>query len=402
MSLALSDILANRFAFETHAPEEFRKGFADRLPESAFRAGLCHDTIDVSGVRGSRTPDWLTCSPAAWTKHHLEPCLLTAVRSGQSWHMTENTWMLNLLLNHEPVLIPPLVDVSVLPGPAQRSWCCQSWKLRTSTKTASSTPSLTTVLRQCRHPCSTWSGLHGHVSGFHHCSSDLYMEPPPRLASGWLQFRFPILLPRLRSAGERVLRKLVKHLELDEVGSISSLPSLWGAMTRHFHPDWTTPRCPRPSCGDPLSERISCRPWFVKKSSESFLSAKDREVLDKEMDDAARTEKNHVRFMKALTHLRENGAEAAEAESIIHGQCAQHQRSCCLPGPRRFLEPRVGESVGATWRPYSQGFLHCLMAYQVALWQRFPRCRLIWSARVCHCISEDCMGVAYCLHWLAL
>ena len=39
------------------------------------------------------------------------------------------------------------------------------------------------------------------------------------------------------SAGERVLRKLVKHLELGELGSISSFSLLWEAMIRHFHPD---------------------------------------------------------------------------------------------------------------------------------------------------------------------
>ena len=69
MSLAQSDILTSRFAFQTHAPQEFRKGFVVRLPESAFRARPGHATIDVSGVRGNkRTPDWLTCSPATWTK----------------------------------------------------------------------------------------------------------------------------------------------------------------------------------------------------------------------------------------------------------------------------------------------------------------------------------------------
>ena len=31
------DILTSRFAFETHAPEEFRKGFAHRMPESASK-----------------------------------------------------------------------------------------------------------------------------------------------------------------------------------------------------------------------------------------------------------------------------------------------------------------------------------------------------------------------------
>ena len=60
----------------------------------------------------------------------------------------------------------------------------------------------------------------------------------------------------------------------------------------------------------------------------------DREVLDNEIDEAARTKRKHASFMKALTSLREKGAEAAEVESIIHGQCAQNQRSCCLPGPR--------------------------------------------------------------------
>ena len=38
------------------------------------------------------------------------------------------------------------------------------------------------------------------------------------------------------STSERVLRKLVKHLELDELGSMSSSCG-WRAMIRHFHPD---------------------------------------------------------------------------------------------------------------------------------------------------------------------
>ena len=33
---------------------------------------------------------------------------------------------------------------------------------------------------------------------------------------------------------------------------------------------------------------------------------------------------------------------------------------------------------------------------------RFLKFRNTWSAMVCYCISEDCMGVAYCLQCLAL
>ena len=49
MSLAQIDTLTSRFAFHTHARQESRKGFVDRLPESAFRAEAGHATIDVSG-----------------------------------------------------------------------------------------------------------------------------------------------------------------------------------------------------------------------------------------------------------------------------------------------------------------------------------------------------------------
>ena len=69
------------------------------------------------------------------------------------------------------------------------------------------------------------------------------MEPPQsRLASGWIQFRQPSLSPQLLPVMlsgppvERVLRKLVKHLELAELGSMSSSCG-WRAMIRHFHPD---------------------------------------------------------------------------------------------------------------------------------------------------------------------
>ena len=36
MSLPQSDILTSRFAFQTHAPEEFRTGFVDLLLERCF------------------------------------------------------------------------------------------------------------------------------------------------------------------------------------------------------------------------------------------------------------------------------------------------------------------------------------------------------------------------------
>ena len=42
------------------------------------------------------------------------------------------------------------------------------------------------------------------------------------------------------------------------------------------------------------------------------------------------------------------------------------------------------------------------VAYQVALWQRFPKFRNTWSARVSYCMSGDCMGVGFCLYWFAL
>ena len=37
---------------------------------------------------------------------------------------------------------------------------------------------------------------------------------------------------------------------------------------------------------------------------------------------------------ESIDTFQREGAEAAEAESIIHGKCPQNQRSCCLPGPR--------------------------------------------------------------------
>ena len=46
----------------------------------------------------------------------VEPYLETAPRFAGSWNSTENTWIMNLLPLHEPVLIKPLVSDSVLPG----------------------------------------------------------------------------------------------------------------------------------------------------------------------------------------------------------------------------------------------------------------------------------------------
>ena len=54
MSLALSGILTSRFTFQPHPPEEFRKGFVDRLLDSTLRAKPGHATIDVSEVRGQQ------------------------------------------------------------------------------------------------------------------------------------------------------------------------------------------------------------------------------------------------------------------------------------------------------------------------------------------------------------
>ena len=47
-------------------------------------------------------------------------------------------------------------------------------------------------------------------------------------------------------------------------------------------------------------QTVVCREDFRE-----FLDAKDREVLDKEIDDAARTKKKHASFMTALTPFRE-------------------------------------------------------------------------------------------------
>ena len=80
------------------------------------------------------------------------------------------------------------------------------------------------------------------MSGFHHCSSELYMEPY-RLASGQVTVSpaEPLATAAAHcafwSAGERVLRKLVKHLDLDELGPISSFPLLLEVVIRPFHPD---------------------------------------------------------------------------------------------------------------------------------------------------------------------
>ena len=239
MSLAQSDILTSRFAFQTHAPEEFRKGFVDRLPESAFRARPGIATIDVSGVRGNkRTPDWLTCSPATWTKQHLEPCLLTeSVPAHRCWcgllpAINENS-IFEFLLDDAEANAEILVQLGVA--------CMAVWVGFT-------------ILQQ--------RAVHGATT----VQADIRLvtvSPAEPLATTAARCAF-------WSAGEEVLGKLAKHLELDELGPISSCPLLLEAMIRHFHTTWMAPNCSRPSCGDPLSERISCRPWFAKKISRSF------------------------------------------------------------------------------------------------------------------------------------
>ena len=106
------------------------------------------------------------------------------------------------------------------------------------------------------------------------------------------------------SAGERVLRKLVKHLELDELGPISSFPLLLVAIIRHFHPDMDDTQLLQALMRRSL-ERENQRQTMVCEDFKEFLDAKDREVLDEEIDDAARKKKDHARFMKALTPPRE-------------------------------------------------------------------------------------------------
>ena len=234
MSLAQSDILTSRFAFQTHAPEEFCKGIVDRLPERVFRTGPGDATIDVSGVRGDkRTPDWLTCSPVTWTEQHLEPHLLTALRSAGSWNSTENTWIMNLLPDHEPVLIKPLVPDSVLPG----DWSlvlgvCAStavlvWPVIEVSRinennifepladdSAGAMLKFLSNVEWLAWPCEWGSPLqqravHGATTvqaGFRLVTG----SPAEPLAAAAARCAF-------WSAGERVLRKLVKHLELGEL-----------------------------------------------------------------------------------------------------------------------------------------------------------------------------------------
>ena len=123
-------------------------------------------------------------------------------------------------------------------------------------------------------------------------------SPAEPLATAAVRYAFS-------SARERVLRKLVKHHELDEPGSISSFPLLLEAMIRHVHLVFDDTQLPWAlMVSDPLSGRIRCRPWLAKKISKEFLDAKDRQVLEKEFDDAARTNKKHSSCMKALTPLR--------------------------------------------------------------------------------------------------
>ena len=137
-----------------------------------------------------------------------------------------------------------------------------------------------------------------------------------------------------------------------------------------------------------------------EEDSKKFLDAKDREVLDKEIDDAAREKKKHASFMKALTPLRDKVLQQQKQEV---SSMASVTRTRGLVAHQRPDDSWSQEFVNQ-WVPpgrhvYSQGFFQRQMAYQVALWQSFPKFRNIWSARVCSCMSEDCMGVAYCLHW---
>ena len=107
------------------------------------------------------------------------------------------------------------------------------------------------------------------------------------------------------SASERVLRKLVKHLELDELGSISSFPLLLGAMIRHFHPDLDDTQLHQALMRRSPERENQLRTVVCDADFKEFLDAKDREAVDKEMDDAARTKKKHASFRKASTPLRE-------------------------------------------------------------------------------------------------
>ena len=76
-------------------------------------------------------------------------------------------------------------------------------------------------------------------------------------------------------------------------------------MIRHFHPDLDDTKLLQALMQRSLERENQLQTVVCKEDFKEFLDARDKEVLDKEIDDAARTKKKHASFKKALTPFRE-------------------------------------------------------------------------------------------------
>lgn len=174
-SLATGDVLAGRFDHATHNPHELPRGFSERLPQDAFRAKTSASTIDLSSVRGPRQKtDWISHSPGSWTKLHLEPYLLHALRCSGDWASSEKVWMVNLIPEHQPLLIRRIAALAVIShgasywglARARRCWCGRSAKRGPQ---AATTPSSCRALGEGAKlswsSCTIWSGSCGLALG---------------------------------------------------------------------------------------------------------------------------------------------------------------------------------------------------------------------------------------------
>ena len=74
-------------------------------------------------------------------------------------------------------------------------------------------------------------------------------------------------------------------------------------MIRHFHPDLDDTKLLHAVMRRSLERENQLQTVICKEVFKEFLYG--QEVLDKEIDDAARTKKKHASFMTALTPLRE-------------------------------------------------------------------------------------------------
>ena len=172
-------------------------------------------------------------------------------------------------------------------------------------------------------------------------------------------------------------------------------------MIRHFRPDLDDTQLLQALMRRSLERENQLQTVVCEGDVKEFWGAKNREVLDKETDDAARTKKKHASFMKALTPLREKVLKQKQKVSSLASVPRTRGLVACQSPDDSWSQELVNQWVPPGGHIHKD-FFNGRWRIKWLFGNNFPKFRNMWSARVCYCMSEECMGVAYCLRWLAL